>query len=409
MIPMDILRHRLDSEDDIEEEELFHDNGASTRNKSRKPPNTAFRQQRLKAWQPILTPNAVIPLLFLVAAIFAPLGISIFFTTYNVLALSVDYSECGSLVSDTLELIPTKNVHYHFIKQNIAPNCKWQVLNSTSNTNELLQQCRIQFDSPIDIQPPVYLYYGLTNFFQNHRKYVELYDIGQINGKAVELDSLSDTCNPLKTAGDSIIYPCGLIANSFFNDLFKNPVLLNAHNGAINVTYEFSQFDISWPSDRTSKYKKTEYNASQITPPPNWAKMFPQGYNDTNIPDLLQWELLQNWMRTAGLPSFYKLAGKNTSEPLTLGTYELLIDLNYPVQAFGGTKSFVITTNSVFGARNMALGVIYLILAIVSLVLAIGFLVQYLVKPRRLGDHKYLQSSGRPELLMGSVALREAL
>ncbi|KAI7096117.1 hypothetical protein KC316_g21377, partial [Hortaea werneckii] len=28
--------------------------------KSRRPPNTAFRQQRLKAWQPILTPRTVL-------------------------------------------------------------------------------------------------------------------------------------------------------------------------------------------------------------------------------------------------------------------------------------------------------------------------------------------------------------
>ncbi|MBE7181249.1 MAG: hypothetical protein INR71_08580 [Terriglobus roseus] len=42
--------------------------------KSRRPPNTAFRQQRLKAWQPILTPKTVLPLLFVVGIIFAPLG-----------------------------------------------------------------------------------------------------------------------------------------------------------------------------------------------------------------------------------------------------------------------------------------------------------------------------------------------
>jgi hypothetical protein len=42
--------------------------------KSRRPPNTAFRQQRLKAWQPILTPKTVLPLFFVVGIIFAPIG-----------------------------------------------------------------------------------------------------------------------------------------------------------------------------------------------------------------------------------------------------------------------------------------------------------------------------------------------
>lgn len=36
--------------------------------------DTAFKQQRLKAWQPILTPATVLPTFFLVGIIFVPLG-----------------------------------------------------------------------------------------------------------------------------------------------------------------------------------------------------------------------------------------------------------------------------------------------------------------------------------------------
>jgi hypothetical protein len=42
--------------------------------KSRKPPNTAFRQQRLLAYAPILTPKTVLPLFFAVGIIFGPIG-----------------------------------------------------------------------------------------------------------------------------------------------------------------------------------------------------------------------------------------------------------------------------------------------------------------------------------------------
>lgn len=38
------------------------------------PTDTAFKQQRLKAWQPILTPATVLPTFFLVGLIFVPLG-----------------------------------------------------------------------------------------------------------------------------------------------------------------------------------------------------------------------------------------------------------------------------------------------------------------------------------------------
>lgn len=36
--------------------------------------DTAFKQQRLKAWQPLLTPKTVLPTLFVAGIIFAPLG-----------------------------------------------------------------------------------------------------------------------------------------------------------------------------------------------------------------------------------------------------------------------------------------------------------------------------------------------
>jgi hypothetical protein len=44
------------------------------KSKSRKPPNTAFRQQRLLAYSPILTPKTVLPIFFAVGIIFGPIG-----------------------------------------------------------------------------------------------------------------------------------------------------------------------------------------------------------------------------------------------------------------------------------------------------------------------------------------------
>lgn len=391
---MDFIRRRrkspgsngdYDDDDDIVPESNIH--------KSRKPPNTAFRQQRLKAWQPILTPKSVIPLLILLAVIFTPLGIAIIYTTYNVQEITVDYSNCH-LVGGEFESIPSSKTGYHFRNKNVNPDFKWKVTNETKD-DELVQTCIIQFNLPKDLDPPLFLYYRLTNFFQNHRKYVDSYDLAQLAGKAVT--DLTDSCSPLKHRKvgdkDKIIYPCGLIANSYFNDTISSPVLLNTKSGEDNQTYVFGETDISWPSDRDSKFQMTTYNPDDIVPPPNWDKMFPDGYTKENLPNLQEWEHLQNWMRTAALPSFFKLYGKNTTEVMTSGTYQISIELNYPVTIFGGTKSVVITTNTIFGGRNMSLGIIYIIIAIVCLVLGIGFLLQYLIKPRKLGEHNYLQDS----------------
>lgn len=388
---MNFLRRRRSSEDD-EGDEAFTE---SNIHKSRKPPNTAFRQQRLKAWQPILTPTSVIPVLFVLAVIFAPLGIAIIYSTYNVQMLSIDYSQCHSLATDSLQDVPATYVKYHFQHKNDNPSYQWRLINETDN-DVLKQTCRVHFTLPVEIEPPIYLYYRLTNFYQNHRKYVDSYDLKQLKGDAVDADSVTDKCDPLKEIDGKVVYPCGLIANSLFNDTFSNPTLLNPQNGENNQTYTFSDDDISWSSDRNTRFKKTSYKPEDVVPPPNWQASYPDGYTEENMPDLSQMQHLQNWMRTSGLPSFFKLYGKNTTETMSTGTYEVDIVLNYPVTIFGGSKSMVIMTNSIFGARNMSLGLVYVIVAIICLLAGIGFLLQHLIKPRRIGDHNFLQGQNGP-------------
>ncbi|CAI5760589.1 unnamed protein product [Candida verbasci] len=402
---MNFLRKRKDSSDDNGfsneiDDDYVNEINDSTIHKSRKPPNTAFRQQRLKAWQPILTPKSVIPLLILLTVIFTPLGIAIIFTTYNVEELNIDYSNCEKLANyDTYGSIPDKYTGYHFKHIATSPDFKWKLLNETSvyNKDDEVTTCLIQFNLPKDLKPPLYLYYKLTNFFQNHRKYVESYDLDQLGGKALSSDDVTDNCKPLKHReykGETrLIYPCGLIANSYFNDSINSPILLNTRSTENNETYEFVDKDISWPSDRNHKFKKTSYKPDDVVPPPNWDRMYPDGYTNENLPNVQSWEHLQNWMRTAALPNFYKLYGQNKSSVMSSGTYQMSVQLHYPVEIFGGSKNIIITTNSIFGGRNIALGIIYIIVAVISLVLGIAFLIQYLIKPRKIGDHNFLQNS----------------
>ncbi|KAI6885910.1 hypothetical protein KC355_g21710, partial [Hortaea werneckii] len=64
--------------------------------KSRRPPNTAFRQQRLKAWQPILTPRTVLPLFFAIGVIFAPIGGLLLWASSEVQEILIDYTDCNT-------------------------------------------------------------------------------------------------------------------------------------------------------------------------------------------------------------------------------------------------------------------------------------------------------------------------
>jgi len=191
------------------------------------------------------------------------------------------------------------------------------------------------------------------------------------------------------------IYPCGLIANSLFNDTYTNPVLLNPSNkAATNVPYNFSSIGIAWPGE-AKKYVDTPIghgysSLDEITPPPNWSKQYPNGYTSDNIPNLAADEHFQNWMRTAGLPTFSKLYGRNDEDTMQQGRYQIIVGLNFPVLPYKGTKSIVISTVSWIGGKNPFLGWAFVAAAALFALLAVTGTARHLIKPRRLGDMSLL-------------------
>ena len=182
--------------------------------------------------------------------------------------------------------------------------------------------CSLRFQIPDDIGPPVLLYYRLSNFFQNHRRYVKSLDSTQLKGSA---ETSTSACNPLSTNGTGLpYYPCGLIANSLFNDSYGNPILLDPpHSSADNETYPMSNQGIAWASDK-DLYGVTQYKWNQVAPPPNWMVRYPNGYTpDQPPPNLHTDEAFQVWMRTAGLPTFSKLALRNDTGVMQSGMYQV--------------------------------------------------------------------------------------
>jgi len=117
-------------------------------------------------------------------------------------------------------------------------------------------------------------------------------------------------------------------------DTFSNLTLLNPPSGA-SSNYTFSEKGIAWPGE-AKKYSSTvAYNLSEIIPPPNWAARFPNGYTaDQPPPNFNVDEHFQNWMRTAGLPTFTKLYGRNDQDGLIQGRYEITIDMSKSLLCF---------------------------------------------------------------------------
>jgi hypothetical protein len=52
--------------------------------RSQKPSSSAFKQQKLPAWQPILTAGTVLPTFFLIGVAFIPIGIGLLVSSNQV-------------------------------------------------------------------------------------------------------------------------------------------------------------------------------------------------------------------------------------------------------------------------------------------------------------------------------------
>ena len=231
-----------------------------------------------------------------------------------------------------------KDKYYSYFKTSTSPGdvptWKQNMTNHTYFPDVVVPThvCSIQFEIPDDLKPPVLFYYRLTNFYQNHRRYVKSLDTDQLLGHAVPASTISTSaCDPLRNdEHGKPYYPCGLIANSLFNDTFASPVFLNPPDGSDADSYFMTDKGIAWASD-ADLYGETQYkNFSDIAVPRNWAQRWPDtGYDqDHPPPNLHNDEAFQVWMRTAGLPAFSKLARRNDNQTMQKGRYQVDIEMS---------------------------------------------------------------------------------
>lgn len=151
----------------------------------------AFKQQIMKAWQPVPTIYSTVILFCLLGLFFLSFGIALIILTQQIVEVTHYYTE----------------------------ECK-----------TIGQDCNITINVPNKMEAPVFFYYQLENFYQNHRRYVKSRDVDQLRGTVKAVSDLTN-CAPVQTMKDlgrlDVIEgklnesdpanPCGLIAKSFFN------------------------------------------------------------------------------------------------------------------------------------------------------------------------------------------------
>ena len=233
----------------------------------------------MKAWQPILTPKTVLPLFFAIGIVFAPIGGALLFASAKVQEISIDYSLCTrdapdcTADSSDMKSIPSDKVSTYFKNETESgEEPKWcktttQVPypNASLNSLELgTPTCRLQWTLPDRLDAPVLLYYRLTNFFQNHRRYVRSFDQDQLKGNKRSVKDISGSdCDPLQIDEDTgkPYLPMRPHCEFRFQRHLQQPCPGSTplDDGSSNTTYNMTSEGIAWSSDSCSVQGETDY------------------------------------------------------------------------------------------------------------------------------------------------------
>ncbi|KAJ6861612.1 hypothetical protein NC651_037624 [Populus alba x Populus x berolinensis] len=122
------------------------DSAAVSARKNKKPNYSRFTQQELPACKPILTPGWVITSFIVVGVVFIPIGLASLYASEHVVEIVERYDK---------DCIPPdyRNNSLHYIQ-----------------TSEINKTCTMTINVPKHMKSPVFIYYELDNFYQNHRR-----------------------------------------------------------------------------------------------------------------------------------------------------------------------------------------------------------------------------------------------
>lgn len=256
--------------------------------------------------------------------------------------------------------------------------------------------CTVTFRLDQPFENNVFMYYGLSNFYQSHRRYVSSRDDSQLTGDLSALKNPNKVCEPYHTSGGLPIAPCGAVANSLFNDTLE---LYYIDNGTRNAIPGVKK-GIAWWTDKCKKFRNPGGNKNLTiafkgtTKPISWRKAaYELDPYDPRNNGFINEDLLV-WMRTAAFPTFHKLyriiqKKPNMAPTLPSGHYELDITYNYPVLSFNGRKRMILSTTSWMGGKNPFLGIAHITMGSVYFSLGVVLLIY----------HRHLQQQQRSSKL----------
>lgn len=310
------------------------------------------KQQDLSSYTCTFSPRCVISLYFAIALVFIPLGSAL-------LAGTVSIRRTGKQVYSSL------------------PDC-------IPKGNDISTRCIVKFRVPKTIPAPSYMYYSLTDFHQNARKYAKSRSDVMNMGKVPTTSLDVSTCEPWlykpnTSEGErgfdptEFRYPCGLTAFSTFNDTFEL-----CKDEDCNQRVQWRKKGIAWWTDVQHKFRPNPQSVlfNQTV------EDRPSARDGTSANDLLQDEDFIVWMRLSAFRDFDKLYRIIEEDLPGDSTFYVRVNSTFPVSGFNGTKAFEVSTVKWFGGRNSFLGAAYVFVGMVSLLIASLLLATHVCSPQ---------------------------
>ena len=206
--------------------------------------NSKFKQQKLPGWRPVPTITSTTIIFFCFGIVFIILGIIILVFSNKIVEVIHRYDN--------------------------DEKCKGK------------DSCDITLTIDSDMEKDIMVYYQLDGFYQNHRRYVKSKSDDQLNGKDISYEVMKDSqdCDPVITNKDmnknesvtkialnedDVAIPCGLIAKSYFNDVFSNwRIKSKFDDSSEDQPIYVNEKDIAWKADKELKYKNVDLNRQWI-------------------------------------------------------------------------------------------------------------------------------------------------
>ncbi|KAJ1455359.1 ligand-effect modulator 3 family [Pelagophyceae sp. CCMP2097] len=381
---------------------------------TKRPDDTDIKQQRLRAWNPVMTPKAYVGVFFVLGALFIIIGVVLGERQKSLVVQRKQYDGPGT---------PESNA-----------DCKIR-------TADAGVRCTVTLDVDEKMEGPLHVFYEIDNFYQNHRRYAKSMSWPQLNrGKVWSSNLVKDDCYPLVKNGSKVLHPCGVVANTLFNDVIKlvRPLRLSMKENNIawktDLTgiytqpqgFEWMEVDVAATANCEDKYcPEAACTAEGITPPCSkhvcrggYYDRYTNGNGDVvqcakgqhvlfhyKDPENQQYlyetfpqvispivgvrnEHFAVWMKTAGLPQFRKLYGRINDDVSKDTRLVFDIENNFDVHAFGGRKYIVVSTLQ--GFQNGFLAVAYLVVGILAVGFGVLFAVLQCISPRKMGDPRHI-------------------